>query len=441
MADSRPGERRLTTAEAAARLGVKPETVYAYVSRGLLSSTRGTGGRGSTFDATEVATLAARHQAGRSPAGVVESVTTGLTLLADDEISYRGHLVRDLVGRHDLAQVAGLLWLNDLGADVRWAVPESVPALRPVVEALPTGARLTDRLRVAVAALASADPWRFDLSLEAVVRTGGALVPGLVELVSPASSAPESPTSVSPVPESWSPEGASLADRLWPLLSDAPAHPEVLDTALVVLADHGLAASTLTARVAASARAHVYAVVSAGLGALDGPVHGTASTASYRFLGEALVDPRRAVAERLRAGERIPGFGHTIYRTRDPRTELLLATIAGSDAASVVGEVADALGERSFPNVDLALAAVMHAHRMRPDAGEAIFAIARTVGWIAHALEEYAERGLRFRVEGSYVGPHPPSNRPRSIDPSSDPSSDPSRDASTGRSNRPSRPR
>src|ERR1700755_164604 len=113
-------ERRLSTREAAARLGVKPETVYAYVSRGLLFSSRGTGGRGSTFDADEVRALAARQGAGRAPSGVVESVTTGLTLLEDDELSYRGHRVRDLVVRRDLEQVAGLLWRGDLDADVRF---------------------------------------------------------------------------------------------------------------------------------------------------------------------------------------------------------------------------------------------------------------------------------------------------------------------------------
>lgn len=384
--------RRLSTQETAAKLGVKPETVYAYVSRGLLASSRGTGGRGSTFDADEVAELAVRQGAGRTPAGVVESVTTRLTLLADDELSYRGHPVGDLAGRHDLERVAALLWRGDLDGDARFAAPDGAATLRPIVDGLPATARLTDRIRVAVAALGTLDPWRFDLAPDAVVRAGGSLVRGLVEILAPPG-----------------PAGATLAERLWPVLTDAPPRPEVLDTALVLLADHGLAASTLTARVAASARAHAYAVVSAGLGALDGPVHGTASTAAYRFLAEAQGDPGAALAERLRAGERIPGFGHTIYRARDPRAALLLDTVAGTRIAAVVDDLAAHVADRPglFPNVDLALAAVMHAHAMRPDAGETIFAVARSVGWIAHALEEYAEPGLRFRVEGHYVGPRP----------------------------------
>ncbi len=206
--------------------------------------------------------------------------------------------------------------------------------------------------------------------------------------------------------------GALGEGGLWPALAvdpAAPEPPEVLRTALVLLADHGLAASTMAARVAASARAHPYAVVSAGLGALDGPVHGTASTAAHRFLAEALDDPEAAVAERLRAGERLPGFGHSIYRERDPRTAVLLELIAGTEAAALVERLTAAVADRPgvFPNVDLALAAVQHAHGMRADAGEAVFAVARTVGWVAHALEQYADPGLRFRVEGAYVGARP----------------------------------
>jgi citrate synthase len=139
-------------------------------------------------------------------------------------------------------------------------------------------------------------------------------------------------------------------------------------------------------------------------------VHGTASTAAFRFLAEALADPEAAVAERLRAGERLPGFGHSIYRERDPRAAVLLDLIPGTEAAVLVERLTAAVAGRPgvFPNVDLALAAVQHVHGMRPEAGEAIFAVARTVGWIAHALEQYADPGLRFRVEGAYVGRRPP---------------------------------
>ncbi|HBF82952.1 MAG TPA: citrate synthase, partial [Streptomyces sp.] len=110
----------------------------------------------------------------------------------------------------------------------------------------------------------------------------------------------------------------------WPRLSDVPADGaslDVLDTALSLLADHDLAASTLAARVAASAHAHPYAVVSAGLGVLEGPLHGAASGLAHRMLTE-VVDRGSAapvVADHLRTGRRVPGLGHRLYTGEDPR--------------------------------------------------------------------------------------------------------------------------
>jgi citrate synthase len=153
--------------------------------------------------------------------------------------------------------------------------------------------------------------------------------------------------------------------------------------------------------------------VSAGLGAIDGHNHGTASTLAHRFLGEALADPVDALSDRLRSGLPVPGFGHRVYRSRDPRVEPVLTALRDHERAGPVLAVVDIATEQlagggMFPNVDLALAAVTHALGLRPDAGEAVFAIARTVGWIAHALEEYERPELRFRPEGVYVGPRPP---------------------------------
>jgi citrate synthase len=172
---------------------------------------------------------------------------------------------------------------------------------------------------------------------------------------------------------------------------------------LILLADHGLAVSTLAARVAASARANLYSVVSAGLGALDGQYHGAATTLAYRFLERALQDPVGALSEQLRSGEYLPGFGHKIYQQRDPRAEALLRMLPDTPVMQSIHELT--AKAPSFPNSDLAVAAMMHCYDFRPDAGEALFAIARIVGWTAHALEEYAQPGLRFRVTGVYTGP------------------------------------
>ena len=432
--------RLLTTAEVARRLDVQPATVYAYVSRGLLTNVGGR--RASRFAQDEVERLVRRGREGRRPSGAIERIHTGITLLTADGPAYRGRPVGELLGSSAEA-VAHLLWTGALGPGEPFrASAELVDAAAGAGGALPPSARLVDRLRVAVAAASAVDPLRHDLDPAAVVRRAETILALAVDALArtaprpddvapnPASAAPRDDAGVAAAPSGAAiPSGAaptddasalddvgrpggSLAARLWPALAGHHATLEqegLLNGVLVVLADHDLAVSTLAARVAASARANPYAVVSAGLGALDGPQHGAASTLAHRFLAEALTDPVAALAERLRTGSPIPGFGHRVYRTRDPRTALVLDLLGDGPVRAAVDAVAAPLAGRpdGFPNVDLGLAAVVHAHDLWPDAGEAIFAVARTVGWIAHALEEYAEPGLRFRAEGVYTGPVP----------------------------------
>jgi citrate synthase len=389
-------DRFLTTAEAAKRLDVKPETIYAYVSRGLLTSVRSGTRRGSLFAQDDVDRLAERGREGRAPSGAIERIRTAITLLEDDELYYRGHRVTELARTRSAESVAHLLWTGALEPGPFLAPTELVAVARSAIAALPASAELTDRIRVAVAAVGAADPLRYDLAPDAVVRRAESLLAVLAEALSGVSD-------------------GSLAERLWPALARRPGvdpdGPALLNLLLVLFADHDLAVSTLAARVAASARANPYAVVSAGLGAIDGQYHGAASAVAYRFLGDAGDDPVRALSERLRSGARVPGFGHRVYRDRDPRAVLLLDVLRERDAPilATVDAIVEGLAGRPglFPNVDLALAAAMHEFDLHPDVGEAVFAIARTVGWIGHALEEYSEPGLRFRPEGVYVGPRP----------------------------------
>ncbi|KIF79763.1 citrate synthase, partial [Streptomyces sp. 150FB] len=258
-------------------------------------------------------------------------------------------------------------------------------------------------------AAAVADPLRFDLSREAVLGTARTLIPTLVDAL----------------PKAGEPRDGdgSLAWRLWTRLTALPAgEPAVraLDTALSLLIDHDLAASTLAARVAASARAHPYAVVSAGLGALDGPLHGAASGLAHRMLTEVLERGSAAavVADHLRAGRRVPGLGHRLYQGPDPRAEALFAVLRELPGAGPVLEAAreveatTARHVKLHANVDLALAVLSVTGAMEAEAGETVFAVARTAGWIAHALEEYEERPLRMRPSGQYNGPRPPQELP-----------------------------
>lgn len=397
---------RLTTREAAELLGVKAETVYAYVSRGQLSSVRAAGGRGSTFDAEEVRALARRS--GRrdpSPVGGDLVFRTGITLIEEDRYFFRGVDATELVRNHGYEEVAEWVWTGELRPGARFEAPsETLAAARRAVGALPVHSGSTDRLRVAVTAAAVTDPLRFDLAPGAVLSSARSLIPTLVGAL-PLLGAPEA-------------EDDSLARQLWPRLTARPADVPalaVLDTALALLIDHDLAASTLAARVAASAHAHPYAVVSAGLGVLEGPLHGAASGLAHRMLQEA-VDRGSAVpvvADHLRTGRRVPGLGHRLYRGEDPRARTLFALLedvpqaAGALAAAREVVATTARHAPLHANIDLALAVLSVGCGMVAEAGETVFAISRTAGWIAHALEEYGESPLRIRPSGQYTGPRP----------------------------------
>ncbi|MFE2882042.1 citrate/2-methylcitrate synthase [Streptomyces sp. NPDC059272] len=413
MRDQEPApghpERRLSTKETAELLGVKSDTVYAYVSRGQLSSRREPGGRGSTFDAKEVEALARRNRresSGSSASGGELSVRTRITLIEKDRYYFRGVDATELAARHSYEEIAEWLWTGELRAGITFTAPKAAVAVaRRAVDALPEHAGPTDRLRVAAIAAATADPLRFDLSEDAVLGTARILIPTLV-------------AALPPVRRTHRDEGP-LAHRLWARLSGRPADEaslRVLDTALGLLVDHDLAASTLAVRVAASARAHAYAAVSSGLGVLEGPLHGAASGLAHRLLLDVLDQGNAApvVADELRSGRRIPGLGHRLYPGEDPRARALFALleeIPGAAPALAAARDIVATTARHTPlhaNVDLALAVFTVSSGMPSTAGETVFAVARTAGWIAHALEEYGERPLRMRPSGQYVGPRPP---------------------------------
>lgn len=395
------GDEWIGVTEASARLGVKPATLYAYVSRGQLNRRRGPDGRRSLFDPAEVDELAGR---GRPRPGSELRIESAITALGADRPYYRGHDALALAGTASFEQVAGLLWAGTLGLDSHEAggwtgAADGVAAAAVAQSGLPDGVPPLDRLQVITAVLAATDPLRFHLDPEAVAGTGRRLIAGMIDAL----------------PAHRNTRDRSVAGRLWPALSRRRPDDglvSVLDAALVLLADHELAASTLAVRAAASARSDPYAVVSTGLGALGGPKHGGASFAAERMLEELAGGSgvRRVIGEWLRRGERIPGLGHTVYKSGDGRAtrlfELLADAAPGHESLDLTQALVAEVEARRLPaaNIDLALATLTRVCGMAPGSAEAIFAIARTTGWLAHALEEY-ESGSLLRPRAVYTGP------------------------------------
>ena len=466
----------MTAAEAAQRLGVKQTTLYAYVSRGVLFRRKAADGRGSLFDAGEVEQLARRGRPRRQAGSADIVIESAITEIAGNQLRYRGADVMDLAVQRSFEDVAWWLWSGRFPAAPAQSAPlvraqlgpapaQSAPAQPAPVEsapasawrpqpdavaagqaaqaALPPGALLLERLQVIVPAMAATDPLRLQLDPPAVMAAGRNMIAGMVECLpgpgngsrevvagtgagpahggaaGPAQGGAAGPAQGgAPGPRRGGPaQGGAIAGRLWGHLAGRRATPALLgalSAALVLVADHELAASTLAARVAASVRADPYAVVATGLGAVSGALHGGASLGAETLLSAAAVpaDVPPVIRDLLRRGERVPGFGHFVYRAGDPRAALLLDLVraaAPRDGRLAVAEAVRAeVAARGLPgpNIDFALAVLTRVAGMPDGAGEAIFAVGRTAGWIAHAIEEYA-RATPLRPRAVYTGPGP----------------------------------
>ncbi|CAN5799308.1 citrate synthase [soil metagenome] len=387
----------LTAAEAAERLGVELATVYAYASRGSLTRRPGPDGRRSRYDPDEVELLARKgrpRSIRRRPGAVDVVIGTTISEIGDGWIRYRGHDLVELAGPVPYEAVAHLLWTGDLlapsapSARSGWPRSPSQAAARAACRAstsLPHGAPISSRLAVgaaAASALLPAEPG----------RAAAALVDALVAAL-PLVGLDPGPT-------------ASVAARLWPRFSPlaaTPARVAALDLALVLLAEHELATSTLAVRVAASTGAGPAEVLLAGLGTVSGPLHGRAAVRVHQRLTRGDTDERD---RRLHAD----GFGHLVHQGGDPRfapLSLAVRELASRGRWAVVEADLARHAEAGAPppNVDAALGALAFVGRSEPGTTEAVFAIARTAGWLAHAFEEADELPLRYRGRTLYRGP------------------------------------
>jgi citrate synthase len=438
----------LSAAEAAAELGVTRATLYAYVSRGLIRSEAGPDGRVRRYHAEDVRRLVARREGRRDPAAAVRDalhwgmpvLDSALTLIRDGRLWYRGEDALALARTRRIEDVAALLWLDRADAAALPAQPPPPPP--PSTAGLP----LLEAFQTALAAAAATDVAAGDARPEGTARTGLRILRLLTAVATGAapSTAPVAttlshawtaspPPRASPTqtgaglgytaaPETWSTQGGKARDAARAAgggTHGAAAGGDAarsLDAALILCADHELNVSSFTVRCVASAGATPYAAVIAGLSALSGHRHGGMVARVTALLDEAATHgPDAAVAAHLQRGERVPGFGHVLYPDGDPRGALLLNLARAARPESPHIAAADRLIATVratltlHPTLDLGLAVLARALTLPDDAGLGLFAIGRTVGWIAHIMEERAVDRL-IRPRARYTGRVPATN-------------------------------
>jgi len=421
---SRP-DRWISAEDATTLLGVNRATLYAYVSRGRIRSEPAPGNpRRRRYSRDDIARLMARNRERRSPEKAAEQaldwglpiLESSITLIADGRLYYRGHDATRLARERSLADVAALIWTGRLDGTALAALPTPRPPAARVAPGVP----FISRAQAALAMAAAEHPFAFDLRPAAVVKTGWRILALLADIAAPMSAAPRAPDAIEPgTIEAETPgtdalgagliRTATIDGRLAAGWSVEPA-TDLVRAALILCADHELNVSAFTARCVASAGGSPYGVAIAGLAALEGFKHG-GTTARIEALWDSLPEAghlERALAERLRRGERIDGFGHPLYPAGDPRATVLLDDLPATEATDFARAIAAAalavIGER--PTVDFALVALARALGLPRGAALALFAVGRTIGWIAQAVEQYAEDGI-IRPRAKYVGPVP----------------------------------
>lgn len=379
----------ITTAQAADLLGVRVTTVYSYVSRGVLRPAGSHRNRheGSMFVRQDIVAMADARRTVRRGRFELTIDTAVTRIEPSGTLLYRGIDAAELATSAPFEVVAETIW-NGSDDDSEW------PDI-PLAEPMATLAH-RDLIRWAINQAALTDPSRDSLSPGHFRDAGRRAIRTAAVALAAANHGPVT---------------GRVADLILAGVLSGGTDPNLakeIDVALGLLADHELATSTLVARATASTGADPYAVMTAGVSALGGPRHGSASAGAYDLLRDAL-DGRPLVPS-----DHPPGFGHAVYAGTDPRAAVLLDRVANLDdrASAAVDDLTLRMLRRTglAPNVDLGLAALSLAAGLPRHTGEVIFTVARLAGFVAHGIEEQGHP-LRFRPRASYTG-EPPRTTP-----------------------------
>ncbi len=431
----------LTAAEAAARLGVKLGTLYAYVSRGWLKSYKRKVGRQALYRRADIEALRgvsmpergrrarslpdasswvtiAQPRADGPPSGVIVA-ESAVSSIIEGRLAYRGFPIEELVASATFEDVCWLLWngeppssgqaaaLRDQMSGV--ALP---PAVVAALAAVGHDAPPLLRLAIMMPALAASEQHR---PARTQIEQAATII-GMMPLVI-AGASDEGPSDRTPRASSSAVPPGIAGGLLRRTLGDvAPGDRAALDRVLVACAEHELNASTFAARVVASTGADLYASVLAALCSLSGPIHGGACNRIEQMFAWLATGVKLDALLADFAGKHLlpPGFGHTIYPNGDPRAALLKQVAAeltrrkGKRLYETALKIEDAVARREGlrPNLDFYLTVCVRMLGLPPGSPAAVFALGRAAGWIAHSLEQYADNRLirpRMRYRGSPI--------------------------------------
>ena len=333
-------------------------------------------------------------------------------------LSYRGYDIHDLAESLSFEEATYLLWNGELPtktqlADLKKRLGEERPvsaSIKALIKSLPTSADTLDVLRTVISTLGTGLPLKKPDISDAIAVT--AKIPTINTLFDRIRRGQE--------PVDPRPDLDHAANYLYMLTGREPDPVKVdaLNKYLVLLADHSMNSSTFTARVVASTWSDLYSAITAAICALKGPLHGGAPAPVLRML-QTIGKPERAeswLREEIKEGRRLMGFGHRVYRTTDPRAEIL-RSIANKTADKNFFELAKHVEEtgirvlqeyyprrKLYTNVEFYSAVVMHSVGLPPDLFTASFAASRSAGWSANVLEQVANNRL-IRPEVEYTGP------------------------------------
>lgn len=381
--------------QAAARLGVSRQTLYSYVSRGLLRAHPADSHRERRYLIAEVNQLATRRSRARSPVrAAADALNWGLPVVESSiccidagHLYYRGKDVLSLIETQSAEDVAALLW--------QCSRQEAFAVGGPLSSGISAERLERHGAKSLLASFALAgrdlptDSWQEVTGRSA--RTYGDLVRVLAGCVL-----------------RTNPRAEPLREQCAKAWSLAAGKARLLETALILCADHELNASSFTVRCIASTAASLHACVLGGLAALSGPRHGGMTMrveTLWNEVGEA-ANPETSLRARLERGDDLPGFGHPLYPDGDVRASAILSRLPGRRQRwwPLARAVEQLTGLR--PSLDFALVALRRHLELPVGSALGIFSLGRSIGWIAHALEQRSH-GTLIRPRAAYVGPPP----------------------------------